>query len=134
MNWFNNLCDESRLKFFPNLPTLKAKRKYGVDLMSADECYSFIKKNLKARNVAEEELLWKVPILLVCLGCIIVILFAFCFAFKCLITKVKSAEMPKHFDFDICEVGKSHNQPPIHKASQSDHPTKKGKTCCTCLK
>eukprot|EP00099_Drosophila_melanogaster_P005240 NP_001246068.1 uncharacterized protein Dmel_CG43054 [Drosophila melanogaster] len=132
MNWFNNICEESRLKFFPNLQTVKAKRKYEIGLMSADECYSFIKKNLKSRNVVEEEMLWKVPIILVCIGCIIVILFAFCFAFQCVITKVKTAKVPKRFDFDICEAEKPKAQP-IHKASQIDHP-KKGTNCCTCLK
>ncbi|KQS61961.1 uncharacterized protein LOC26526270 [Drosophila erecta] len=134
MNWFTNKCDESRLRFFPNLLTFKGERTYGADLMSADECYSFIKKNLKSRNAVEEEVLWKMPILLVCLGCIIVILFAFCFAFQCLITKLKSAKMPKQFEFDICEVERSRNQRPMDKASQSDRPRKKGKSCCTCVK
>ncbi|XP_033173177.1 uncharacterized protein LOC117150417 [Drosophila mauritiana] len=132
MNWFNNICEESRLKFFPNLQTVKTKRKYEIGLMSVDECYSFIRKNLKSRNVVEEELLWKIPILLVCLGCIIVILFAVCFTVQCLITKVKTAEVPKSFDFDICEVEKPKAQP-IHKASQIDQP-EKATNCCTCLK
>ncbi|XP_017009711.2 uncharacterized protein [Drosophila takahashii] len=133
MDWLDNICAESRSKFFANHQAPKIQREYKDGLMSTQECYSLIKKNIKPKNANQEEVFWKIPILLVCLGCIIVILMAFCFAFQCLITKVKAARLPKQLDFDICKVENSKNHSRIHKASQSEQPTKEEKKCCTCL-
>jgi len=133
MNWFNNICAESRLKFFPNHQPHKVQRESKDGLMSTEECYSFIKKNIKPKSAIQEEVFWKIPILLVCLGCIIVILTAFCFVFQCLVTRAKAARLPKQLDFDICKVENSKHHSTSHKASQSEQPTREDDKCCTCL-
>uniref|UniRef100_A0A6P4DXR2 LOW QUALITY PROTEIN: uncharacterized protein LOC108038098 n=1 Tax=Drosophila rhopaloa TaxID=1041015 RepID=A0A6P4DXR2_DRORH len=86
MDWFERICAESRSKFFTTQQAInnKIQQKSSDDLMSADECYSFIKKSIKPREIIGQEDLWKIPILLVCFGCILVILMAFCFVFQCL--------------------------------------------------
>ncbi|XP_016963405.1 uncharacterized protein LOC108033572 [Drosophila biarmipes] len=134
MNWFNNICAESRLKFLANHEEPKVQRESKGGLMSAEECYSFIRKNIRPKSAIQEEVFWKIPILLVCLGCIIVILMAFCFAFQCLVTRAKAARLPKQLNFDICKVESSKNHPAIHKASQSEQPTYGDGMCCTCMR
>ncbi|XP_017063858.1 uncharacterized protein LOC108103056 [Drosophila eugracilis] len=128
MNWFNNICEESRSKFSVKKEAFKVQRKYekNRNLMSADECYSLIKNNLKPRRIVREDIVWKIPILLICFGCVLVLLMAFCFVFNCFITKVKATKMPKRFEFDICE------QQPVHRGVHSERPNQDSKTCCNC--
>ncbi|XP_052852350.1 uncharacterized protein LOC128262242 [Drosophila gunungcola] len=134
MGWFDNICAESRSNFFLSEQAYKVQFKSSKDLMSADECYSFIKKNTKPRELIQQEQLWKIPILLVCLGCIMVILIAFCFIFQCLVKRVQHARLPNQFEFDICQVEKSKIKSPVDRASQSEPPIPPDDTCCSCLK
>ncbi|XP_016970302.2 uncharacterized protein LOC108038098 [Drosophila rhopaloa] len=134
MDWFERICAESRSKFFTTQQAInnKIQQKSSDDLMSADECYSLIKKSIKPRELIGQEDLWKIPILLVCFGCILVILMAFCFVFQCLLRRVNDSRLSNQFEIDICNVEKSKNNSRMHKASQSERPP--NDSCCSCLK
>ncbi|KAH8341302.1 hypothetical protein KR059_002197, partial [Drosophila kikkawai] len=107
INWFNNFCAQSRSKFFTNLPESKEHLKFGDNLISADECYALIKRNMKRsenEKDTNEDALWNIPIILISLGCILVILMAFSFVIQCLVAKLRSSRIGEQFESDICKL------------------------------
>ncbi|XP_017059669.1 uncharacterized protein LOC108100348 [Drosophila ficusphila] len=131
INWLDTICAESRSKFFPSKTAYKVLRKANNGLISTDECYSFIKKNIKPKHIIQEDELWKIPIILVCLGCILVIIMTICFVCQYLIGKVQASTRHTQFDFNICDEKRSKQN---HKAVQSERQKSDDKTWCTCLR
>ncbi|KAH8282962.1 hypothetical protein KR054_011170 [Drosophila jambulina] len=125
MNWFDNFCAESRSKFFTKVPI-----NLGDNLISADECYSLIKKNIKRSENETDDILWKIPIILITLGCSLVVLMAVSVALQCLLTKLMRLRTSEDSDSDDCIIEEQKKDSPKPKKKCSPK-TKKICSCCS---
>lgn len=105
--WFDNLCAESRANFIANEQHSKVHKestsKRDGDLMSADECYNFIRTNMKRDT--NDDILWKLPLILLILGCLLMFLMAFCFFCQCMYRKIMRSQLAKEINnIDICQA------------------------------
>ncbi|KAH8410576.1 hypothetical protein KR009_003811, partial [Drosophila setifemur] len=132
--WFDRLCADSRSNFIVSKQRSKVHvQSHSVDdLMSAQECYNYIKRNIKSNKDMDDDVFWKIPILLLILGCALVVSMAFCYVLQRLVTKVKKSRLQQNFNFDVCHVekAKSHNSSP--HSSHHKSTKEKNSSCCSC--
>ncbi|KAH8333147.1 hypothetical protein KR074_007926, partial [Drosophila pseudoananassae] len=107
--WFDNLCAESRANFIANEQHskvhLQSTSKRVGDLMSAGECYNFIRTNLKSRKDTNVDALWKLPMILLIIGCLLMFLMVFCFFCQFVYRKIKESQLAKDIkSIDICQA------------------------------
>lgn len=135
LNWFDNICAESRSKFFANELESKEPGQLSDDLISKNECYTFIKEKIKRSQIEREDILWKIPIILISLGCFLVILMALSFVGQCLVMRLKNSGTFEKFESDICKV---EEEAKVVIPSSAPSASPKGKVspkskCCSCL-
>ncbi|KAH8397619.1 hypothetical protein KR215_007861, partial [Drosophila sulfurigaster] len=105
--WFNKVCTQCREQFPKRIikqHSKKSLRSWGAKLITPEECYASIKSSESeaVNNFVHDDIWWKLPMVLLICGCILVILMAFCFLCQRCVEKIHQ-HVPPRVDIDICE-------------------------------
>lgn len=129
--WFDNLCADSRANFIANDQHSKVHKettsKRDGDLMSADECYNFIRTNM--RRDMNEDTLWKLPLILLIIGCLLVFVMCFCMFCQFLFRKIMGSQLEKQINKIDMRQAEEQNSPIFR---QSKTQVKDSHTYCSC--
>lgn len=102
--WFNKVCTQCREQF-PKKDANQVSGESENSLITAEECYSSIKRSAESEqvnNFFQNDIWWKVPIVLLICGSILVILISFCFICQRIVSNLQS-QVPPSVDIDVCE-------------------------------
>lgn len=105
--WFNKVCTQCREQF----PSKGGEQRFEeelqkpeVGLLTAEECHSSI-RSIEAENVNsffKDDIWWKVPLVLLICGSILVTLISFCSICLRFVDKLQK-QVPQNVDIDVCE-------------------------------
>ncbi|XP_030561302.1 uncharacterized protein LOC115763033 [Drosophila novamexicana] len=142
VTWFNQVCADCRSQFPSSGVNQRLKeggQKSKVGLISAEECYRSIKRStelLATDGYDKDEVWWKVPLILLVLGCILVFSIVTCLVCQKVVKTVQE-RMSQHVDFNVCESKKKRNvcrrrkrPPPPQRTSSCDD--RKLSSKCSC--
>jgi len=94
--WFNKVCSQCREQF-PRKDTDQVSEESARGLITAEECYSSIKRSAEseqANNFFQNDIWWKVPMVLLICGSILVILMSFCFICQRIVNNLQKQVPP----------------------------------------
>jgi len=105
--WLNKVCTQCREQFPSKVGEQHFEedlQKPEVGLITAEECYSSIRivESENDNNFFKDDIWWKVPMVLLILGSILVTLISFCSICLRLLDKLQE-QVPPNVDIDVCE-------------------------------
>lgn len=105
--WFNRVCADCRSHFQRNSVRKRFQNPIEhstANLISTEECYKSIKRsieNLTRESSHKDEIWWKMPIVLLIFGCVLVLSIGFCLLAQKVVSIIE--ERIDQTDIDICE-------------------------------
>ncbi|KAH8378264.1 hypothetical protein KR093_010462, partial [Drosophila rubida] len=108
--WFNKVCTQCREQFpSSNLDDHSYDQigKSPEKLITAEECYTSMKRSAESDsesvgNFIQDDIWWKIPMVLLICGAILILLMSFCFLCQKFSEKIQG-QVSHRVDIEVCE-------------------------------
>ncbi|XP_017850862.1 uncharacterized protein LOC108605595 [Drosophila busckii] len=131
--WFNNVCSACRARFHRR-HAKDALQQDRLKLLTAEECYAAMKRDSDGAGEpdADEEIWWKVPVILLIIASILAILMLICLLCQRFVKELPQL-LPQHVDFAVCATNENQQPKPAKSSiASADNKNKpKRKRCCS---